>query len=239
MDYNQVRQILFLDIETVSQQENLDQLDERFQHLWEKKFKNAKTEITPAEYYKERAAISAEFGRILVIAVGYFVLHQGVVTFRCKAIANENEKELLREFNKLLEQLTAKEPWKLCAHNGKEFDFPYLSRRFLINELQLPKMFQIMGKKPWETAHLIDTMEMWKFGDYKAYTSLDLMAASLGVATSKGDINGSEVGKVYFETGDVKRIALYCQKDVAVMAQVYLRIMGFGYLDPDQILLQG
>ena len=96
-----------------------------------------------------------------------------------------------------------------------------------------------MGKKPWETAHLIDTMEMWKFGDYKAYTSLELMAASLGVATSKGDIDGSEVGTVYFETGDVKRIALYCQKDVAVMAQVYMRLMGFGHLDPEQILLQG
>ena len=124
MDFNQIKQILFLDIETVSQQENLDQLDERFQHLWEKKFKNAKSENTPAEYYKERAAISAEFGRILVIGVGYFILQQGVVTFRCKAIANENEKELLREFNTLLEQLTAKETWKLCAHNGKEFDFP-------------------------------------------------------------------------------------------------------------------
>jgi len=239
MDYNQIKHILFLDIETVSQQENLDQLDERFQYLWEKKFKNAKSEITPDEYYKERAAISAEFGRILVIGVGYFVLHQGVVTFRCKAISNENEKDLLKEFNMLLEQLTIKETWKLCAHNGKEFDFPYLCRRFLINDLQLPKMLQIMGKKPWETGHLIDTMEMWKFGDYKAYTSLELMAASLGVPTSKGDIDGSEVGIVYFETKDVKRIALYCQKDVAVMAQVYLRIIGFGYLEPEQILLQG
>ena len=239
MEYDQIRQILFLDIETVSQKENLDQLDERFQHLWEKRHLNTKSDLHPAELYQQRAAISAEFGRILVIGVGYFTVDQGLITFRCKAIANEDEKLLLIEFNALLEKLTAKENWKLCAHNGKEFVFPYLCRRLLINNLQLPKLLQIMGKKPWETPQLIDTMEMWKFGDVKAYTSLDLMAASLGISTSKGDIDGSQVGKVYFETGDIKRISLYCQKDVAVMAQVYMRIMGFGLLDPDQILLQG
>jgi predicted PolB exonuclease-like 3'-5' exonuclease len=136
-------------------------------------------------------------------------------------------------------QLTEKGTWKLCAHNGKEFDFPYLCRRLIIHGMPLPKLLQIMGKKPWETPQLLDTMEMWKFGDIKAYTSLDLMAACLDVPTSKDDIDGSQVGKVYFETGDLKRIALYCQKDVSVMAQVYMRLMGLGRLKPDQIILQG
>jgi len=235
MEQDKLKQILFLDIETVSQKPGLDQLDDRFQYLWEKKSKNSKTDQSLAELYSDRAAISAEFGRILVIGVGFFTIQNGNISFRCKALANENEKALLEEFATLLEQLTSKENWRLCAHNGKEFDFPYLCRRLVINNLPLPKLLQIMGKKPWDTPQLIDTMELWKFGDVKAYTSLDLMAASLGVETSKDDIDGSQVGKVYFETGDVKRIALYCQKDVSVMAQVYMRLMGLGHLDADQI----
>ena len=238
MDLSQLKHILFLDIETVSQKPELDQLDERFINLWEKKTKNAKSELSPADFYKERASISAEFGRIIVIGLGYFISENNETIFRCKSIAGDNEKNILEEFNLFLEKLSGKENWKLCAHNGKEFDFPYLCRRLLINELPLPKLLQIMGKKPWETAHLLDTMEMWKFGDVKAYTSLELMAASLGVPTSKGDIDGSQVGQVYFETGDVKRIALYCQKDVAVMAQVYMKISGLGSLKPESIVLK-
>jgi predicted PolB exonuclease-like 3'-5' exonuclease len=238
MDLSQLKHILFLDIETVSQKPELDQLDERFINLWEKKTKNAKSELSPADFYKERASISAEFGRIIVIGLGYFTSENNETIFRCKSIAGDNEKNILEEFNLFLEKLSGKENWKLCAHNGKEFDFPYLCRRMLINELPLPKLLQIMGKKPWETAHLLDTMEMWKFGDVKAYTSLELMAASLGVPTSKGDIDGSQVGQVYFETGDVKRIALYCQKDVAVMAQVYMKISGLGSLKPESIFLK-
>ena len=238
MDLSQLKHILFLDIETVSQKPELDQLDERFINLWEKKTKNSKSELSPADFYKERASISAEFGRIIVIGLGYFTSENNETIFRCKSIAGDNEKNILEEFNLFLEKLSGKENWKLCAHNGKEFDFPYLCRRMLINELPLPKLLQIMGKKPWETAHLLDTMEMWKFGDVKAYTSLELMAASLGVPTSKGDIDGSQVGQVYFETGDVKRIALYCQKDVAVMAQVYMKILGLGSLKPESIFLK-
>ena len=128
--------------------------------------------------------------------------------------------------------------WRLCAHNGKEFDFPYLCRRLLINGFSLPESLQIMGKKPWETQHLIDTMEMWKFGDIKAYTSLDLMAACLGVPGSKDDINGAQVGRVYHESGDLERIARYCQKDVSTMAMVYMRLLGLPALETEKILHQ-
>lgn len=234
MEFESLKNILFLDLETVAAKPSLDQMDERFQALWEKKVKNLKTESTPAESFVDRAAIYSEFGRILVIGVGFFVETKEGLVFRCKSLANENEKQLLTEFSELLSQISSRDAWRLCAHNGKEFDFPYLCRRMIIHSVPLPKLLQVMGKKPWETP-LIDTMEMWKFGDFKAYTSLDLMAACLGVATSKEDIDGSQVGKVYFETGDVERISRYCRKDVAVMAQVYMRLMGLGFLHEDQI----
>jgi DNA polymerase elongation subunit (family B) len=194
--------------------------------------------LNPQELYSERAAIYAEFGRILVIGIGYFTIQNSELVFRCKALKSEDEVDLLLQFSQLIDQLTAKEPWKLCAHNGKEFDFPYLCRRLLINQLPLPKLLRIMGKKPWETPHLLDTMEMWKFGDVKAYTSLDLLAACFGIQSSKDDIDGSQVGKIYFESGDLNRIAKYCMKDVAVMAQVFMRLMGLESIDPKKINFQ-
>jgi len=239
MDFNQLTNILFLDIETVSEHASFPQLDERFQVLWEKKAKSLKDENPPEVSYPRRAAIYAEFGRVLVIGAGHFTIRKGELSFRTRSFYHSDEATLLQDFSQYLGQLTKKENWRLCAHNGKEFDFPYLCRRLLINGLVLPKLLQIMGKKPWDTHHLIDTMELWKFGDIKAYTSLELMAASLGIPTSKGDIDGSEVGRVFYETGDVKRIATYCQKDVAVMAQVYMRMLGLGMISPGKILIQG
>jgi uncharacterized protein YprB with RNaseH-like and TPR domain len=238
MDYTQLTNILFLDIETVSEKASLEQIDQRFQALWEKKAGTLKPEISPSELYREKAAIYAEFGRIVVIGTGHFTLKNKELSFRTRSFSQSDERVLLQDFTSYLAKLTKKEPWKLCAHNGKEFDFPYLCRRLLVHDQPLPKLLQIMGKKPWETHQLLDTMELWKFGDIKAYTSLELMAASLGIPTSKNDIDGSQVGKVYYETGDVKRIATYCQKDVAVMAQVYMRMMGLGNLKPVQILIQ-
>lgn len=234
MDFESLKHILFLDIETVSAKRTFAELDDRFQPLWEKKTKNLKTELSPEESYPERAAISAEFGRIIVIGVGYFAETLEGLVFRCKAISGEDERRILQEFTELLNQISAKESWKLCAHNGKEFDFPYICRRLIINELPLPKVLNQMGRKPWETPFL-DTMEMWKFGDFKAYTSLELMAACLGIPGSKDDIDGSQVGKVFYETGDLDRIATYCRKDVIVLAQVYMRLMGLGIMEEDQI----
>lgn len=236
MNFEALKHILFIDLETVAAQPRFEDLEERFQPLWEKKAKNLKSEQEPAESYAERAAIYAEFGKIIVIGVGYFVEMGGELQFKCKALAGDDEKMLLASFAAMLDQISAREMWRLCAHNGKEFDFPYLCRRFIINELPIPKLMNSMGKKPWETAFL-DTMEMWKFGDFKAYTSLELMAACLGVPSSKSDIDGSQVGKVYYETGDIQRIAAYCCQDVAVLGQIYMRLMGFGYLNPDQIII--
>jgi len=225
MQLSKVKNILFLDIETVSQVADFGELSDRFRPLWEKKSAALKKDENPSVLYPEKAAIFAEFGKIVCIGSGYFADEEGKAVFRTHAIYGHDEAALLAEFIAMLEKLQAGR-WSLCAHNGKEFDFPYLCRRLLINGFALPEALQIMGKKPWETKHLLDTMEMWKFGDNKAYTSLDLMAACLGVPGSKDDINGAQVGKVYHESGDLERIARYCRKDVATMAMVYLRLMG-------------
>ena len=110
----------------------------------------------------------------------------------------------------------------LCAHNGKEFDFPFLARRILVNELPLPAILDSAGKKPWETQYL-DTMELWKFGDYKHYTSLELLAALFGIPTPKDDINGADIHRVYWEDHDLERIRIYCQKDVLTIARLFLK----------------
>ncbi len=215
--------ILFLDIETVAQYPNFDLVPERLQALWEKKskfFKDASTS-SPAELY-ERAGIYAEFGKIVAIAIGYFIEKGDQLELRIKGLANHSEKELLNEFNEVLSHFDTNK-LQLCAHNGKEFDFPYLSRRMVVNEIPLPSVLDQAGKKPWEVPH-IDTMELWKFGDYKHFTSLDLLAALFNIDTSKDDIDGSMVNEVYYKQENLSRISKYCQSDIRVLAQVYLRL---------------
>lgn len=213
-------QLLFLDIETVAEHADFEELSERKQDLWLKKasyFKEAEYS-RPQELYN-RAGIYAEFGKIVCIAVGYF--HEDEL--RIKAFANHDEKTLLLEFNQLIVEHYNSKETRLCAHNGKEFDFPYIARRMVVNNIELPVPLQIQGKKPWEVNH-IDTMELWKFGDYKHFTSLDLLAEILGVESSKSDIDGSMVNKVYYQKEDLERITEYCKKDVSVLAQVYLKL---------------
>ena len=227
--------ILFLDIETVAGTEHYKDLPERMRELWDKKAAYLKSDdLTPEELY-DRAGIYAEFGKIVTIGVGYFYQEQGVLKFRVKAISSHNEIEVLTAFKSLVEDKLDQATLRLCAHNGKEFDFPYMARRMIINDIPLPKCLQLAGKKPWEIRH-IDTMELWKFGDYKSYTSLDLLAATFGVSSSKDDIDGSQVNSVYYKENDLDRISHYCQKDVAVMAQVYLKLTQREPLDPANIL---
>ena len=204
---------LFLDIETVSQEKTYDQLSERMQKLWDKKAEQLNRDnddLTPADIY-DRAGIYAEFGKIVCISVGFFNGER----FRLKSFFSHDEKALLADFADMLN-----------AHNGKEFDFPYIARRMMINGIPIPRILQVAGKKPWET-NFIDTMELWKFGDYKNFTSLDLLCAILDIPTPKDDINGSEVGRVYWQENDLERIKTYCQKDVLAIAQLMRR---FNYL---------
>ena len=219
------KEILFLDIETVAVVENHDKLDDRLKVQWARKasFFKRTEEQTDADLFNSRAGIYAEFGKIVSIAIGMFTENEsGELGLKTKYFTSHNEAELLKEFQ-LLEKLGP--DTKLCAHNGKEFDFPYLSRRMLINGIALPQILDLSGKKPWEIAHL-DTLELWKFGDYKHYTSLDLLAAIFNIPTSKGVMDGSQVNEVYYKEQDLKKISTYCVGDVIAVAQLYLRLKG-------------
>jgi len=137
------------------------------------------------------------------------------------------------EFAEMLNKHYANPQNLLCAHNGKEFDFPYIARRMLILGIELPGIINMAGKKPWEIRHL-DTMELWKFGDYKHYTSLELLAAIFNISTPKDDIDGSMVGKVYWMDKELKRIVEYCQKDVVTIVQLLRKYLGLPLIkDPD------
>lgn len=227
--------VLFLDIETVPQHPDYDQLSQELKPLWETKTRyQRKDQYTPEEFY-ERAGIWAEFGKIICISVGFFK-GQGVDRqFRIKSFSGE-EQHILTEFKALLEQHFSRRQHLLCAHNGKEFDFPYIARRMVIHDIPLPSKLNLFGKKPWEVAHL-DTMELWKFGDYKHYTSLKLLASVLGVPSPKEDIDGSQVRQVYYQEGDLNRIVAYCQKDTLTVAQIVLKLRNEPLLEEHQIHL--
>jgi len=228
-----IENILFLDIETVPIHENFNDVDDTLKVLWEKKTEyQRREEHTPEEFY-ERAGIWAEFGKIICISVGYFVMKGDRRNFRVTSFHGD-EIKLLKDFKNLLETHFNKPNHLLCAHNGKEFDFPFIARRMIINRINLPFKLDLFGKKPWEVAHL-DTLELWKFGDYKHFTSLKLMTHILGIPSPKDDIDGSEVRKVYYEDNDIDRIITYCEKDTIAVAQVFLRLRNENILDPDEI----
>ncbi|MGR3811478.1 ribonuclease H-like domain-containing protein [Jiulongibacter sp. NS-SX5] len=224
----QLFNILFLDIETAAAYQNYSDMPERLKPLWDRKagyLPNDK-ELNIEELYEDKAAIYAEFGQVICIGIGAYYLDQNKqLAFKSKTLSGNTEKDLLEQFASILDQHKAKESLKLCAHNGKEFDFPYLSRRMLINGLKLPYTLDLSGKKPWEVNH-IDTMELWKFGDYKNFTSLDLLAAVFNIPTSKSDITGADVSRVYHKDKDLKRIMDYCERDVKVVAGLYLKLKG-------------
>ena len=229
------KDVLFLDIETVSAFPAYSEMSDRLQELWAKKTKyiQEKEDISPEKLY-DRAGIYSEFGKIVCISVGFMIEQEKSWHFRLKSFYGDNEKELINNFNNLLNNSFNKEHHYLCGHNAKEFDFPYIARRSLINGLKLPKQLNIAGKKPWEVKHL-DTMDLWKFGDYKHYTSLNLLTAIFDIPTPKDDIDGSEVGRVYWEEKNLERIAEYCQKDVLAVAQLFLRYKGEDLILPGNI----
>ena len=234
LTYN-LNNILFLDIETVPEEENWNLLSKNSQELFEQKTQyQRKDEFTAEEFYN-RAGIWAEFGKIICISVGYFVEVEKKRQLRLRSFFGDDEHKLLTEFKVLLDTHFAKKSNLLCAHNGKEFDFPFLSRRMIIHQIELPKKLNLFGKKPWEVPHL-DTLEMWKFGDYKHYTSLKLLTSILGIPSPKGDIDGSEVAGVYYKENNIQRIVSYCEKDTVAVAQLLLRFNNEKLLNTEEIV---
>jgi DNA polymerase elongation subunit (family B) len=230
----QIENIVFLDIETVPQTAAFDELPETSQKLWEKKSSFIRSEEQTASEVYQRAGIYAEFGKIICISVGLIHTDQGQKKIRLKSFAGKDEHQILVDFGLLLKALSAKKNFLLCAHNGKEFDFPYIARRTLINGLDLPVSLDIAGKKPWEVMHL-DTMELWKFGDFKNYTSLELLAHIFGIPSPKNDIDGSMVAGVYYEEEDLPRIVKYCEKDVITIIQLLLKFKGMPVIPEENI----
>ncbi len=229
-----LQQVLVLDIETVPQYPSFNELPVEYQQLWDQKTRFQRRDgETAAEFYS-RGGILAEFGKIICISVGIFSKKTETLSLRVKSFFGDVEKEVIQSFIDLLN----KQPDSLilCAHNGKEFDFPYLCRRMLINGLQIPIQLNIHGKKPWEIMHL-DTMDLWKFGDYKNYTSLNLLAAVFNIPSPKDDIDGSMVHKVYWEENDLERIRIYCEKDVITTAQILLKFKSLPALPTDKITI--
>jgi DNA polymerase elongation subunit (family B) len=231
-----VNNILFLDIETVPQYSSYQELPESWKPLWDIKagyiIRNKEDETFESVY--PRAGIYAEFGKVACISCGIIQGSGDQKRIIIKSFCCDDEKTLLAEFIEMLKKWTMGEPKFLCAHNGKEFDFPYLCRRFIINGLPIPGILNISGKKPWDVNHL-DTLELWKFGDFKSYTSLNLLAYTLGIPTPKDDIDGSKVWEVYWKEKNTQRIVTYCQKDVVTVAQVFLRMQGEALIKEENI----
>jgi len=224
--------ILFLDIETVACTDDYQQLNERLKIQWARKVSFFKKEAsqTDEEMFHLRAGIYAEFGKIIVIAVGKFYEPEpGKLGLKTRCLSGDDEKKLLLDLKSLLEK-SDQNNLRLCAHNGKEFDFPYITRRMLVNSIQVPSVLNHSGKKPWEVPHL-DTLEMWKFGDHKHYTSLDLLAAIFNIPTSKIDMDGSQVNQVYYHEKDLNKISNYCIGDVVALSQLYLKLKGLDLIE--------
>lgn len=226
--------ILFLDIETVPRKPAFEELSVEEQALWERKSSHFRNdEQTAADVY-HRAGIYAEFGKIICVSVGLVVSRANGYGFRIKSFYGDDEQALLSNFAQMLEKFAAKEKAWLCAHNGREFDFPFIIRRMLVNRLAIPGLLDIADKKPWEVPFL-DTMELWKFGAYKHYTSLNLLAHLFDIPTPKDDIDGSMVGSVYYQENDLDRIVQYCEKDALAVAQLFMRYKGEDLIDQNHI----
>ena len=231
-----LKNILFLDVETVPVVADFNDLPENLHEHWQKKAAriSGDTQLLPEELFFEKAGIYSEFGKIVCISAGFFHGEEGQFQFRCKAFYSHDESSLLNEFAQLLRKNYSMQDHYLCGHNAREFDIPYIARRMLINGIRLPEILNIPGKKPWEVT-ILDTMDLWKFGDYKNYTSLALLAAVFNIPTPKDDIQGGDVARVYWHDNDIERIAVYCNKDVITTARLYLKYSFREDLNDDNI----
>ena len=229
--------LLFIDIETVSEKATYQNLTENWQELWtEKTQRILPSENTAAEFYEQRAGVMAEFAKVICISIGYFKYEGEVMQLRIKSFYADEEKKVLQDFIATLNQMEIQNnKWCFAGHNIKEFDIPFLCRRLLINGMPIPEYIDFQNMKPWET-NSIDTFQYWRFGDYKNYTSLKLLAAALGIASPKDDIDGSQVGEVYWKENDLQRIVTYCQKDIITTANILLRFKNMPLIENNNVV---
>jgi DNA polymerase elongation subunit (family B) len=239
MTNEQLKSILFIDIETVPAVPSFELLSEPMQALWQKKTRTMRyespEEADPAKVFAEKGGIFSEFSRIVCIGIGSIILHENEWKLRLKSICHSDEKVLLNNFSDILARFTGRyTDIRFCGHNIKEFDLPFICRRMIINQVPLPASLQLSNKKPWENHH-IDTLDLWKFGDYKHFTSLALLAEVLGIPSPKNDIDGSMVSEVFWQQQDTERIARYCLQDVLTTAKVFLRLSNIFHIQPEPV----
>lgn len=228
--------LLLIDIETVSEHPTFSELNDDWKELWQEKVQRQLPEnVTAEEFYPQRAGVMAEFSKVVCISVGYFKREGKDLHLRIKSFYGDDEKTLLQDFIAALQKMeAANNKWSFCGHNIKEFDIPFICRRLVINILTIPPFLDFQNMKPWET-NMIDTFQYWRFGDYKHYTSLKLLAAALNVPSPKDDIDGSMVGNVYWVEKNLERIVTYCQKDVVTTANIVLRFKNMALLAEDAV----
>ncbi len=228
---------LVIDMETVTVSKDFDALEQSWQHLWrEKATRSLPQHTTLAEHYLQRAGVMAEFAKIVCISIGYFKNEGGSTQFRIKSFFDVQERDLLQHFVAVVTQFRAvSNHWVFTGHNIKEFDIPFLCRRLIVNGLGIPSFLDFQNRKPWQT-NLVDTFQYWRFGDYKHFTSLQLLAAALNIPSPKDDMEGSQVGHVYWVEKDLQRIVTYCQRDVLTVANVLLRFKNQPLLTGEQVV---
>ena len=230
--------LLLIDIETVPQQPDFDLLSDDWKHLWEEKTQRSLPDFTTAaEFYPQRAGVMAEFAKIVCISIGFFVKQESRWQLRLKSFFGDDEKKILQELITTINIMEAKNnKWSFAGHNIKEFDMPFICRRLLINGLAIPAYLDFQNMKPWDT-NIVDTFQYWRFGDFKNYTSLKLLAAALDVPSPKDDIDGSMVATVYWQEKNLQRIATYCQKDVVTTGNIILRFKNMELLKEDEVII--
>jgi len=233
-----IEKLLFIDIETAPEVYNYNDLSSVLQQLWQKKVKHFIAKQSAEEVYKNRAGIYAEFAQIICISFGFLVFNQATEAYemRIKSIANRDEKVLLQEFSEMIiKSFSSIHRFSFCGHNIKEFDIPFICRRLIINQLVIPDVLDFSGLKPWEINH-IDTLDLWKFGDRKNFSSLSLIAHKLNIPTPKDDIDGSDVARVFYEDDDLDRIIKYCSKDVITVARLLMRLKGIDLIKDENVI---
>jgi len=241
MQHIRLEDLIVIDIETASTHAVYDDLDEEWKNLWkEKVMRTVPENISIGEYYPLRAGVMAEFSKIICISIGYFNKVESL-HLRIKSFYGNDEKKLLTDFLTTINKIQAMDNrYFFAGHNIKEFDIPFICRRIFINGLQLPSFLDFQNKKPWET-NMLDTFQYWRFGDFKNYTSLKLLAAAMGIPSPKDDIDGSMVGELYWSGNEeerkinLKRIVTYCQKDVITTANIILRFKNMPVIVPQGV----
>ena len=230
--------LLLIDIETVPQHHSFEELNEEWKTLWEEKVQRSLPENTSAAaFYSQRAGVMAEFAKVICISIGYFRKEGNTLTLRLKSFFGDDEKIVLEDFLKTVQQMeSGNNNWSFTGHNIKEFDIPFICRRLLVNGIAIPPYLDFQNMKPWET-NMVDTFQYWRFGDYKNYTSLKLLAAAMGVPSPKDDIDGSMVADVYYNEKNLQRIVTYCQKDVVTTGNIVLRFKNLPLLGEGQVII--